>query len=247
MAEITLNAKYCWIDTTPENLEKNYGDFGIYILGIKNSQGRIVPYYVGKYETLIGKRVLKHIDDIGSNCTTYTIFSDSFLRSRGINLDFIQRVAKPSQKYPEKSYLNDILYLNERKFFQKLWLKDNVLQNVAKKWPSKPFPLYLMNFSGYTKELDAVNNARKSAYCPGSLFFTTITFDKSNLGTMKKEQMQKLLACIETYVKFSLKINTIGESQTLITMNDNLSGIKISIDFTNMSAILQSEFYSSPR
>ncbi|MFN4000319.1 hypothetical protein [Algoriphagus sp.] len=75
MRQITLEANHCWIDTTAENLAKDYGSFGIYILGIKNAKGRILPYYVGQTgsgKTLksISKRVQRHICDVNSPYTT---------------------------------------------------------------------------------------------------------------------------------------------------------------------------------
>lgn len=187
MSQITLQINHCWIDTTPQNLAKNYGEFGIYILGIKNSQDKIIPYYVGKSESSIVNRVKEHVDDIFSPCTTYTIFSDKFLLNRGVlanNINQgIQRVAKPSSKYESNQFFTDILYLNERSFFQCLWKNNVYFKNIGVEWPSKPFPLCLMEFSGNQVELNNVINSRSNAYSNKNLFFLTIS---TGLGKDKK-------------------------------------------------------------
>lgn len=251
MTNITLAANHCWIDTTAQNLAKNYGNFGIYILGIKNAQGRIVPYYVGKSEGPIVKRVKEHVDDLFSPCTTYAIFSDSFLLNRGVGItnvnQGIERVAKPSLKYDPFQFLTTILYLNERSFFQNLWKSNPNFKIIGDKWPSKPFPLCLMDFSGNLTELNNVISSRSKVYSSNNLFFATLS---TGLGVNKslKKRDQKLLACLETYVKFSLIANTVGESQTLGKMWENLNGISVSLNIPGIPCnALKSEFYPLPK
>ncbi len=229
MTQITLQANHCWIDTSPANLIRDYGKFGIYILGIKSNhqEGRILPYYVGKFEERISERIKNHVNKIHSTGTTYTIFSAHFLRSiRGTNMDFIERIELPSKKYESKHYGKDIFYLNDRKFFKNLWIGDPKLQKICKEWPSKPFPLSLMDLSGYTAAHSNVSSALYTCYNKDNLFFTVINPNIIVDGKPTKNQ-KEVLGFLETFVKFSLKINTIGKSHSFLELQSFLTNYNV--------------------
>lgn len=245
MAQITLNANHCWIDTTPENLSKNYGNFGIYILGIKNSQGRIVPYYVGKSESSISLRVSSHILAIKSPTTTYTIFSNSFYANRGVMPDFVKRKPQPYSKsgYPFSQFGSSILYLNKDYFFNNPSVVGHFVSPIGRE-----FPLNLLsNFNQTVNLHDQAINVQTNVLKPGSLYFTTLVPNISINGKPSKIQ-QVQLECLETFVKFSLIVNTIGKSQSLSTMNTNLNGNSVKINLNGIPCgNLKSEFYPTPR
>lgn len=245
MTQITLHANHCWIDTTPQNLGKNYGDFGIYILGIKNAQGRIVPYYVGKSESSISRRVKDHIQAITAPTTTYTIFSSAFFANRGILKDFIRRVPQPYSKssYPHSLFGSSILYLNKEYFFSHSNIVGHFVNPIGSQWP-------LNLLSGFSKTLPLFNqavNVQNTIFKPGSLYFTTLVPNIIFNGFPNKTQ-QDQLKCLETFVKFSLVVNTIGKSQSLDTMKKNLNGIPVSINIQGIPCNgLKNEFYPTPR
>lgn len=245
MTQITLQANHCWIDTTPQNLGKNYGDFGIYILGIKNTQGRIVPYYVGKSEGSISNRVKTHIATMNSPTTTYTIFSNSFFANRGILPDFIRRVPQPYSKcsYPFLQFGKSILYLNKEYFFSHPNIVGSPVSPINGAWP-----LNLLSSFRKTKMLyNQAVSVQSAIFQPGSLYFTTVVPNIVINGAPTKIQ-QKQLECLETFVKFSLVVNTIGKSQSLHTMKKNLNGIPVSLNINGIPCLqLMQEFHATPR
>lgn len=89
-------------------------------------------------------------------------------------------------------------------------------------------------------------NVQSTIFQPGSLYFTTLVPNIVVIGAPTKTQ-QDLLKCLETFVKFSLVVNTIGKSQSLSTMQKNLNGIPVSLNITGIPCQLMKEFYPSPR
>lgn len=245
MAKIILEANHCWIDTSPQNLAKNYGKFGVYILGIKNSQGRIVPYYVG--QTGMGKtktlsiRVLEHICAVTSPYTTYTIFSEDFLRNkRGTNADFISRIKLPSTKYPNTAFKNDILYLNNGRFFNDAKILG------ASLWPNQKESSNLSELNKYPITLPLFNSAiksQKNIFKPGSLYFTPILIKQKSMDEIGGITTA-ILNLIEAYVKFSLIVNTIGKSNKYESLHSYLMSNQI---FLNINCpVIQKEFHAGP-
>lgn len=241
MAQITLNANHCWIDTTPENLSKNYGDFGIYILGIKNSQGQIVPYYVGETSKDISNYIISKICLIKSPKTTWAMFSNNFHSGKTLNRNsIISRVPNPGQNYPPSSYGNELVYLNNGDFL-------NIVLG-QKNWPQTDKKDNLSVLSRFSNSLNLFHEALKVQdfyFSPANLYFCPITIVSDNLG---KADLTKLLKSLETFVKFSLKENTVGKSQSLQTMSKNLNGISVSLNISGIPCnVLRSEFYPTPR
>ena len=247
MEQITLEANHCWIDTTPQNLAKNYGDFGIYILGIKNAQGRIIPYYVGQTgigkSTSISKRVVNHICTVTSPYTTYTVFSEDFLQNkRGTSTDFIDRIKLPSKKYPALAFASDILYLNYGSFFN-----DSKILGPSI-WPNlkKSGDLSELNKFPKTQILfNAAIKSQKTIFAPGRLYFTPITFGRESIEEIVGGVTTQFLNMMETYVKFSLKINTIGLSREFDSLPTYLKSHNVSIKIKCPG--IQKEFHSNPQ
>lgn len=210
MTQITLQANHCWIDTTPKNFAKDYGKCGIYIWGIKNWEGRILPYYVGQTSGNFSKYLEDIFCKMKSTYTTRTIFSENFLRKkRGTKSDFIKRIKLPSSKYPISAYGDDILYLNDPKFFgnSKVFNPHSLPLNIRKGGVD-----FLFKYAKNQSLFNQVVSDQTKIFAPASLFFTLITFDKSTieeLGGISEE----MLKIIETFVKFSLRINVISKSE----------------------------------
>lgn len=245
MTEITLQAKHCWIDTTPENLGKNYGDFGIYILGIKNAQGRIVPYYVGQTSSNLSTYLIDKICEMKSPKTTWAIFSSNFHDGKVLNRNnIIQRVPNPGVNYPSAYYGIDLLYLNSGGFLQ-----DSKVLGVQN-WPDISKRGDLSIFSAFPVAINLYKDAlsvQSQYFSPGKLFFCPITV-VSNGGIVLGQYLKDMLKDLETFVKFSLIENTVGQSKTLKKMWQNLEGLNVVIDLPNIPCLdLKNEFYPTPR
>lgn len=228
MTEIKLQANHCWLPITKENLSMDFGDFGIYILGIKSNHQndeRILPYYVGITEGSISSRVSKHVDDSLRPKTTYTIFSENFLRNiRGTNADFIKRHWLPSKLYTGSSFGCDILYLNEDRFFK------SVVGSHFIPFGKRNRPLHLLGkYSSSIPLFQAAALAQASIFAQGSLFFTPITVS-TNQDSHFRGSGETFLTRLETYVKFSLKINVISRSNSFETLTDFLRGHNVTLD-----------------
>ncbi|MFN4000318.1 hypothetical protein [Algoriphagus sp.] len=76
---------------------------------------------------------------------------------------------------------------------------------------------YLLKFSKTPNLFRQSVNSQKAIFTPGSLFFTPITFDANSIGG-QGEITKELLEYLETFVKFSLKINTIGLSKDFVDL-----------------------------
>lgn len=227
MSQITLQANHCWIDAFDFDPKVDYGSFGLYILGIRSNHenGRILPYYVGITEGSISSRVSKHVYDSLKPKTTYTIFSENFLRNqRGTSSDFIKRHWLPSDLYPDTTFGNEILYLNKDEFFSKA-VGSQFIPFVKR---IRPLDL-LGKYSSSVPLHQAATLAKNSIFAPESLFFTPITvfnIRDSHFGG----NGETFLTRLETYIKFSLKINVISRSNTFKTLTDFLRGHHITLN-----------------
>lgn len=251
MTVIKLEANHCWEPTSKAKLANAIGEFGIYVLGIKNANNRIIPYYVGQTSEKLSEYLTKkRIPIIRSPNTTWAIFSQNFLKiKRATSSDFIKRVAIPGIQYKHQSlnFGNDILYLNEEYFFSHKNVVGSPVPSLV--YGEKCRPISLLGKYPSSINLHKLATTTQSIiFDKQNLFFTTFTFKIEKEHLEKHNiQLETLLECVETYVKFSLKVNTVGKSQTLKTMKTKLKGINLFIDFTTMCVILNSEFYPSPR
>lgn len=221
MSQITLQANHCWIDACGFDPKMLNIPYGIYILGIRSNHEdgeRILPFYVGETR----KNVLEYLKKdrirlITSKSTKWTIFSEEFLRNkRGTNQDFILRYYNSKKnagqqkvaQYQNIYFGNDILYFNNQSFF----LDPNIMGTlVPSRTPGKnDWPLSILNNPLSQKIFQEATLAQHNVFkTKGSFFFTPIEVLGEGNEFPNKNSLRKSL---ETYIKFSLKINTIGES-----------------------------------
>lgn len=217
MVNFILKASDCWIDTKELtdnlNYKKNKNSWtypGIYILGVKNSKGHILPYYVGQTKDPLRERVRSHAKKIVNPDTTYTIFSEYFLRViRGTKNDFIQRIPLPSTLYPSSQFGNDILYLNEEHFFLDPKVMNQKIPSL--KVGRKHRPLGLLNNPISKSIFDTAVLVQKKVFNSNdSFFFTTIQILDGEEEFVENRNLREI---IEAFIKFSLKINVISKSE----------------------------------
>lgn len=153
---------------------------GIYIWGFLNDKGSFIPYYVGKSQSNIKSRLLRHITDICKPDSTYMSFSDSYMDNFYMDPNYPEFRKKTSRlKVPDRlpidyfrdkiEYLNNIHWPNRKP-------RVNTLKRLI---DSGKFRLCYANFPS---ELNPVSHI------------------------------------LETFVKFSLKGKTVGDSLSFNTL-----------------------------
>lgn len=218
MSQITLHANHCWIDAFnfyPKMLNIPYG---IYILGIRSTHengSRILPFYVGETKNNVLEYLKsKRIPEITKKGTKWTIFSEDFLRSkRGTNQDFILRYYSSRQKgvaqYPSKAFGNDILFFNDQSFF----LDPKIMGiQVPSRTPRKnDWPLSILNNPLSQTIFKEATVAQHNVFeTKGSFFFTPIEVLGEGDEFPNDTSLRRKL---ESYIKFSLKINVISKAE----------------------------------
>lgn len=234
MSQIILQANHCWIDAFDFDPKMLNIPYGIYILGVRsNHEGetRILPFYVGETKKNILEYLKKdRIPLITSKDTKWTIFSEDFLRNkRGTAQDFIKRYFSPKQKkipqFSSSYFGNDILYFNSGVFFSHHKIMNK--QIPSKTTGKKDWPLSVLNNPISQTIFNQATLAQQNIFkTKGSFFFTPVEVIQGKDEFEKSESFRKSL---ETFVKFSLKINTIGKSNSINQLNIFLTKYSVNL------------------
>lgn len=192
---------------------KTYGDFiandtkeannsGIYIWGFKN-KGKFIPYYVGKSESSVYKRVKSHFKDLNKN-NKYIIFYPNFYVNLKNNLNKLAKVPNPSKNIDKGALKDDLLYLNNKEFLCKKYGEFVLTPDLLKK-----------EFS--SQELDSILNDSE----PQIQDVIELIFNNENLYIsyciFTKEQtdevyFEEMLRAMETFVKYKMPNPVISQS-----------------------------------
>jgi hypothetical protein len=222
----------------------NYKDFrdnhgydanhpGIYIWGFYDNNNQFIPYYAGKIEDSIYSRINGHFKKIREK-NTYTIFKSNVYQNLSNYLCYLPREAKPYQNLcSNQKFIDQILYLNNCCFLYNEYKSKVNPSNLAllkKELKSQSLDELLVDFNPKEPTIQQTINCE---FSDSKLCITYATIEE-----LKKENgWEARLRIAETCVKFCLKTNTMGDSQSLKSVKSPI--IKIS----SKNSFLSSSFY----
>ena len=202
---------------------------GIYIWGFKDiieDSNKVVPYYVGIKIDSILSRIKKHVSDIKSNNSTYLRLSEKYMHlyfyANSVNaispafpfLKGTERKTKPLNwlGWDNTDFFNHIEYYNNSDFLSNIKKCEQPIIQLGNR---KEFPISnLTNLNDALLNRINVNNFW--------IYYAAIDiksddykeFRNTNSKNIKsiKNKDRAAFEIMESYVKFSLKGNTIGHS-----------------------------------
>lgn len=193
---------------------------GIYILGFMDNDPEhwdrtsdfcskpFIPYYVGKSESSIYKRVNEHYGTIHSAKNTYMILEQAVYNNLLCFLNKVKRNSQPYRSFPKLT--SDIAYLNNPSFILKKY------NHIVTKETSSDKIDQLNHNTGIK---DIIN----TVFTPDNLYICFASL---------KEPTKNILEHAEAAVKFCIKSNTISTAEISFKKLKS-SGILFDITCTN--------------